>query len=382
MRKVFAITRLALTRMGRDRKALIIFLLMPMILIGILGVSLKDLMSLGKIHPFTVVLVDEDQPPPGFDLGQVLVDQLFGSPELQELITLQPGADLAAARQRVERGEVAAVIHLPAGLSEAVLEGKPAELGLYTDPGRPTQADIVAQILGIFTDQVTRGAVAAALAGPEQAAVGIELPEIRERPSTTREVGAMAYYAAGMAVMYMLMSAAQRAKTILEDRQNGTLARIMISPTPPWAVLAGLSLSTAVLIGAQFLILLVGTTLLYGVHWGPWIAVIPLGLSFAVAAAGISTGLAALFRDPRTADTAVGLLGMIFGALSGSMFPLYAFPEGLLRVAKAIPNYWALQGFLDQMAGVGIQHAALPIAILCITGLTTGALGAWRLATR
>lgn len=64
------------------------------------------------------------------------------------------------------------------------------------------------------------------------------------------------------------------------------------------------------------------------------------------------------------------------------MFPLYIFPEGLLKVARFVPNYWALQGFLDQMAGMGVQHAWLPVTILCITGLATGALGAWRLATR
>lgn len=386
MRKILAICQNGLLRMGRDRKTLILFLLMPMLLIGILGVSLGEVMTLGKIQPFTVVLVNEDRPvtPPGaaaLNLGAVLVDQVLRSDRAQEVITLATATDLAAARQQVADGQAAAAIYIPADFSAQVLAGKRAEIQLFADPSKPTQAEIVSHILGAFTDQVT-GQVVSTLLGGQGGPVKVELPAIRESQAGARPVGAMAYYAAGMAVMYMLMSALQRSKMILQDREEGTLARILISPTAKWVVLAGQTLATAVLIALQFLILLAGTTLLYGVNWGDWLPVILLGISFAIAAAGIATGMAAIFRDPKAADGAVALLGMVFGALSGSMFPLWLFPASLLKVAKLIPNYWALQGFLDQMAGVGAPYAWPSVSILCIIGVATGALGAWRLANR
>lgn len=373
--------------MGRDRKVLILFLLMPLMLIGILGVSLKEAMTLGKIEPFAVILVNADQPAQmggmvSIHLGQVLADEAFGSERAKEIITLSTSTDLAAARQQVADGRAVAVVHVPGSFSADILGGKRAAIQLFTDPAHPTQVDILEQIVGSFTDQVTANAVAVALMGPGQVDGRIDLPTILERQSGNRQVGAMSYYAAGMAVMYMLMSAVQRAKTILQDRESGVLARVMISPTPTWVVLAGQSLSTAVLIAIQFLLLLLGSTLLYGVDWGPWLPVMLIGLAFAVAAAGLSTGMAAIFRDPKAADAGVGLLGMVFGALSGSMFPLWMFPDALMNIARFVPNYWALQGFLDQMAGLGLSYAWLPVSILCIIGLTTGALGAWRLATR
>lgn len=398
MRKILAIALNGLLRMGRDRKALIMFLLMPLILIGILGVSLKEMMSLGQINPFDVVVVNEDRPakpslPPGAPeaaraqlptiyLGQILVDEVLGSDGIKKMIRLTQTEDLAAAKQLVADGKAVAVIHVPADFSARVADSQPVSIGLFTDPGRPTQVDIVSQVVGSFVDQVTSTTVAAALVGPAQAGRQIKLPTIAEVQSGAREVGAMAYYAAGMAVMYMLMSAIQRAKSILQDREEGTLSRILISPTPRWLLLCGQTLSTALLITAQFLILLLATTFLYGVEWGDWLPVLAIGLSFAIAASGISTGLAAIFRDPKAADSAVGLLGTVFAALSGSMFPLYLFPEGMLAVARFVPNYWALQGFLDQMAGLGATQALLPVTILCIIGVATGALGAWRLAAR
>ncbi len=398
MRKVLAIATNGLVLMGRDRKALIMFLLMPMILIGILGVSLKDMMTQGKIEPFSVIVVNEDQAaqpalPPGappeakaqlptIHLGQVLIDEVLLSPDVKEIIRLEIATDLTAAKEQVQSGKVVAVIHVPTSFSADATSGAPSQIKLYTDPGRPTQAEIVRQITGAFTDQVTSGTVSAHLLGESDAQSRIELPVITQNQAGAKTVGGMQYYAAGMAVMFMLMSAITRSKAILQGREDGTLARMAISPTPQWIILTGQTLSSALLIGAQFTILLLGTTFIYGVDWGPWLPVLLIGYSFAIASSGIATGLAAIFRDPKAADGAVGLLGMIFGALSGSMFPLYIFPDSLMMVARLVPNYWALQGFLDQMAGLGLSYAWTPTLILCLTGVVVGAVGSVRLATR
>lgn len=386
MRKIIAIALNSLIRMGRDRKALVLLLLMPMILVGILGASLKNVMTMGKISPFTVIVVNDDQPA-ALHLGKTLVDDVLQSDEVGEVITVALESDREAATQKLTAGiaqadtssSPAAVVYIPPTFSADVLAGKQASVELITDPGRPTQVEIISQIVRTFTDRVTSESVAMALTGTGAASPSSP-PKIVQRQSGVREVGSFQYYAAAMAVMYMLMSALQRTKSMLEDRESGVLNRVLISPTPRWMLLAGQLLATALLIICQFLILLVGTTLLYGVHWGDWLPVLVIGCAFALAAAGIATMLASLFRDAKAADSAVGLLGMLFAALSGSMIPLYGFPEGLINVAKAIPNYWALQGFIDQMAGLGFAYAWQPVTILCIISLVTGSLGTWRMA--
>ena len=403
MRKVLLIAWNALTRLARDRKALITLLLMPMVLIGILGSALGSMMDGSGIRAFEVVVVNADQPakpvvPPGtpqavidalpaLHLGKVFVDEVLGSDEVKEILQVAVETDLSAAKDLVANGKLVAVIHVPATFSADVNAGKAAALELYTDPGSPTHAAIVEQIALSFTEYVTTATLAAKVIGPEQsqrfvAELSTQLPEVVTVASGARPVKAIQYYAAAMAIMFMVMTAFNRAKDILQEQKDGTLTRILASPTSKATMIMGQILGNMAIVLTQFAILMIGTRLLYQVNWGNWTASLILGASFALAAAGIGTAAAGLFNDPRAADSATGTIGMMFAALSGAMFPLYFFPPGLKLIAKFVPNYWALQGFLDQMAGLGLSYLWLPVAILCSIGLVTGSIGAWRLAAK
>lgn len=407
MRKVFLIALNALTQLARDRRALIMLLLMPMILIGILGMSLKEMMGDGRINPFPVVVVNADQPakpqmPPGtpqavldaikpIHLGQTLIDDVLGSDAAKEVLKVEIATDLEQARQAVLDGKYSAVIYVPPTFSADVIKGGKPQVHLYSDPGKATNATIVEQVLTAFTEMVTSGNLAARALGPDQgqafltgtgAGAAEKLPKVTITSLGTKPVKAMQYYAAAMAIMFMLMTAFTRAKEILKEREDGTLDRILVSPTGKATIVAGQILGNVAVLMAQFVILMFGTTFIYGVDWGPWVAALAIGLAFSVAAAGIGTATAGLVNDSRAADGAIGVVSNICGALSGAMFPLYNFPDSLKLVAKFVPNYWALQGTLDQMAGMGLNYLWVPVAVLGAIGFATGSLGAWRLATK
>lgn len=408
MYKVFVIAMGSLTRTARDKKALALLLLMPMLLIGILGSALKGMMTEGKINPFTVLVINADTPArppvpagaaaaagqlPTFHFGKVLVDQVLNGAEVQKIIKTVPMTDLDDAKKQVANGKAAAAIYVPPAFSAGALAAKPVEIQLFTDPGQPTEAGIVNQVVSAFTDGVTSGILSTRVMNPQQlqqAAAGSisnlgdrgALPQVKEVASGTRDVSAMQYYAAAMAVMFMVMTGLGQAKAMIQDRQEGRLARMLTTPTSKATVLTGYVLGSAILILVQFVVLLVGTRLIYSVYWGDWLPVLLLGVAFACAAAGVGIAAAGVLREPKAADAAVGLIGNLFGALSGAMFPLYLFPNGLRAVAHFIPNYWALQGFLDQMAGTGLSHLWPPVAVLALMGAATGALGTWRLASK
>lgn len=409
MKKVWLIAWNSLTRMGRDRKALAMLLLMPMILIGILGVALKPMMDSAEIKPFDVILINADMPakpalPPGappaalnqlptFEFGRSLRDDVLLSDQAKRVIILKESTDLAGAREQVRTGKAVAAIYVPAPFTADVLAGKPATVQVYTDPGRETQSNIVTQILSSFTEALTTDVLAAkyaahagAGAGAGQNASGAalaQLPKVTEVPAGSKNVSAFQYYAAAMAIMFMLMTGFTRASVILEERQQGTLGRMMISPTPKGTILAGQMLGSIVVVMAQFLVLMLGTRFIYGVDWGPMGQALLLAGAYSLACAGVGTATAGWLNDPKAANVAVGVVSNIFAALSGAMFPIYIFPAGLKLVAHFIPNYWAMQGFLDQMAGVGgLVHLATPVGILAAIGVIFGALGTVRLAAR
>ncbi len=380
-RKAGAIARSILIRWSRDKKVLALFLLMPMILIGILGSALSEAMG-GKIQPFEVVVVQRDEPVDlyGGDtiyLGKILVNDVLSRGEAAQIIRLKQSTGLTEAMDTVSSGRAAVAIHIPSGFTSSAMSGNPKPLEIYSDPGRPTEAQIVIQIAQFFNEDVTSALLSGEAREPRSAA-----PKISEAPSGAKEINFMQYYAAAMAIMFMMITGLARAKDILTERQNGTLARILAGPTGLPTILAGQILGNLVLVLAQLAILMLGTRLLYGVDWGDPLPALLVGTSFAWAAAGIGTALAGILNDPKAADASVGLVSNLFTALSGGMFPLYIFPDSLRAVAKFIPNYWALQGFLDQMGGAGPAHLWPPVIILGLTGLVTAALGSWRLSAK
>ncbi|HEY3366554.1 MAG TPA: ABC transporter permease [Symbiobacteriaceae bacterium] len=412
MKKVWLIAVGGLTRMARDPRALLMLLAMPMILIGILGVALKPMMDTPEFKPFDVILVNADAPakpvaPPGtpaavleqlptFEFGKLLQDEVLLSDQAKKIMNLKTATDLAAAKDQVINRKAVAVIYVAPTFSADVMAGKASTIQLFSDAGNPSQADIVAQVVGYFTEAVTADALAVMHPAPGQSGPAAlnqnardaalkGLPKVVETTAgaRTKDVGAMQYYAAAMALMFMLMTAIARAATIIEERQNGTLGRMLMSPTAKGIILAGQLLGSVIIVVVQFVILMLGTRFLYGVDWGPTAEALLLAGAYSLAVSGIGTATAGWLNDAKAAGAAVGVVGNIFAALSGAMFPISLFPPFLRLIARFIPNYWALQGFLDQMSGIGgLAHLVTPVAILAAIGVVFGALGTWRLAAR
>jgi ABC-2 type transport system permease protein len=394
MRKVFTIALNVLLRSARDRRALIMLLAMPLILIGILGNALKGVMGDWKLDPFPLLVVNSDQgaAAPGAGpvrFGTLLTEQVLGSDDVKKYLKSSAVTDLAQAKQDVAAGKAVAVIYVPPTFTADVLAGKPAAVEVATDPGQSTQAGIVMQVVRGFTEDVTSGALTSKVLGPAATAQAMRpgtqqsiAPKIREVAPGARPVSAMQYYAAAMAAMFMVMTAFARAKDIILERQQGTLSRMLTSPTPRSVLLAGQILGNAVVGLAQFIVLMAGTRLFYGVDWGNWGASLLVGAAFAVAVAGVGAAAAAILNDPKAADAGMGIAANLFGMLSGAMMPVYNFTGLMKLVAQVIPNYWALKGFLDIMAGLSLNNIWLPVAILIAVGAVTGTVGAWGLASR
>jgi ABC-2 type transport system permease protein len=399
MKKLAAILWSFLLRAGRDRKALITSLVMPLVLTAILGAALGGVMS-QQIDPVPTLLVMADQGatlPDGtrLTLGSILAEEVLTAPEVTKLVKVEPSSDRAEAEAKVTSGKVSALIWVAPDFTKQALDGKAPQVHLLTAPGKGTAKAILESILGSFADGVTEqlvsvrtvraggaaGSAAGAPGGAASAATQALLPRLTVKPSGLSAVSAMQYYAAAMSIMFLVQTAFWRAGDLIRERQTGTLQRQLISPTAPALLLMGQVLGAGLLIALQFVILVLGTRLLFGVYWGPTGAVVALGGALALAATGIAAGVAAFAKDPRVADGGAGLISTLFGALSGSMFPLYSFPAGLRTVAQFTPNYWALQGFLDQMSGIAAGPLTQSVLVLCAlgaVGILLGALGLHR----
>lgn len=378
---------------GRDRAALLVMLAMPLALIFILG------SALGGTSEFDakVAIVNLDSG----DTGKLFVEGLTEAEGLDKIFDIEIRDDAEAVRSDVERGNLTAALIIPEDLTEKIAAAEPVSLEVLQDPGSQITGGVWAGVIRAAVSnasaQIIVGrTVAEAMRGPGGASdspgatsgspggaetISLDIVKVVEvEAETEKRVSMISYYAAGMTGMFLLFGSMFGAFSFVKERREQTLARMLVSPAPKMAIVGGKSFGILMLAAGQFIILLVGTTLLFGVDWGEnTFATVAIGLAEAVAAAGFAMTLAALGKTER----AIGGLGpaliMLFAATGGSMIPAEFLPSWLLPVQYISPPYWAVNGFLKVMRGADFSEVLLNIVVLLAIGLVMFLFGVWRL---
>jgi len=166
--------------------------------------------------------------------------------------------------------------------------------------GRISGEVTVTQLLenGIITPEQAAGVgmqVGAELAQSAGARSSITLENVTSEGSPV-EFDILAYFAPGMALMFLMYTVTYGALSLLFENRNGTLARMLISPTRVSDVLGGKVTGIFLTAVLQLLILIGGTSLLFRLEWGNPLAVIALVLAASFAATGWGMILAAFLK--------------------------------------------------------------------------------------
>ncbi len=383
----------------RDKKALLILIAMPFIIISILGMALSDVFGGSPtISKYDVAVVDIDQG----DIAELFIEETLKSKELKELLNVTDLSE-AEATKRVKQGDLAAVIIIPVGFSKSVNEGQGGILEILGDPGQQIRVAIVEGITTSFAQRVSAVTIGVTtpiqillnsqtispteidqtigqLAPEMTSAVENPVVEVTERKEEVEEeISAIQYYSAGMAVMFILFSAMYGAFSLLDERNNMTLARLLSTPTSKFSILGGKLVGTFFVGVLQFTALVVATRLIFGVQWGESIlGIIILVVATVLASTGMSIFIASIAKTTKAAAAMSQMLIQGMAALGGSMIPLAVFPDWMKNISQFTINYWAIDGFTQLMDGASWQATLLPAGILI--GISTAflALGIWR----
>jgi len=400
MNKILQIGWKDLIILFRDKGALLLMLGAPFVLT--LGLGLVTGAFSGGSNGLTgiaMVVVNEDSG----QLGQALADMFF-SPDLEDLLVPQTAVSPQAARQLVDENEVAAAVIVPASFTDSILPdnsgqlGKPVSIEIYANPARPISASVVDSIVQGFVHQVETSMVSVNVAmtqlvmngriAPTNAddlmALGQEMgqrfitqdsaaPIIRlERDEAAAEAATnpnyLAFLAPGMAVAFLMYTVALGGRSILAERDSGTLARMLIAPTTTTEVLAGKVLGIYLTGAAQVSVLILASSLLFGLRWGSLPGVILLIATVAAAATGWGLLLASVATRPSQVSSLGTALMLIFGILGGS-FAQIPFSGILGQLSKITPNAWAIDGFTTLGQGGTLADIAPALLALVVMAL-------------
>jgi ABC-2 type transport system permease protein len=381
MRAALSIAAKDLRQRVRDRSALMIAIVLPLVLAFIFG-SLFSTASTPR--PFRYAVADLDRG----TVSQVFVTDVLAEIERQGLVTVRPAADAAEAGRLAESGAVDAAFVLPAGFSAAVQGQAAAEIEVIGNVDAPTGTDVARSIAMSFAADLNglRLAVAAALPddhraiGPQQLAALAGRAVASSRPILVRDVSATAkvlslktYLAAGMAVFFLFFTVQFGVASLLDERAGGTLARLLAAPIRPAAILAGKLLASVVVGLASMAVLVTATTMLMRISWGNPVGVALLVLAGVLAATGVTALVAAVARTPEQAGSWQAVVSVLLGLLGGTFFPIAQLGGFIAVVSLATPHAWFLRG-LGELAGGGGPAAALPAtgAMLAFAAVTLG----------
>ena len=118
----------------------------------------------------------------------------------------------------------------------------------------------------------------------------------------------------------------QGGRSFLEERAQGTLPRLFVSPTNTGQVLGGKVLGVYLTGMAQMGILVIASAALFQLNWGRPPAVIILILASVTGAVGWGLLITALAKTPGQVSTIGSAMMLMFGILGGSFFQVSVMP--------------------------------------------------------
>jgi ABC-2 type transport system permease protein len=368
----------------RDRTAVLVGVVAPLALAGLISAALGGALR-GELSA-TVAVADLD----GGPAARALIDDVLTSPELASILTVTEVAGADAARRAVDDGDADVAVVLPAGLtgslggpepvgpqvirsSEAVFSGDVVEAVVTGYAARLDAFRLATSAGEARGDPLDLAELAAAAGGAEPAVIlsGTD-PGSADVPPATQ-------FAPGMGILFLFFLIAMGARSLLAEREAGTLARLLAAPAPASSVVAGKAASSFVLGLSSLLVMWAASTVLLGARWGDPVAVTALLVAVTFAVTGIVGMLVTVARSAEQAMAYSSVVAFTFALLGGSFFSLEQSPEWLRQVALVTPNGWALRGILDLSAeGGGIGSVGHNLAAIGLFGAITAAVAIWR----
>lgn len=374
---IVMLIRNAWKQLSRDRAAQVLSFVVPLVFFSIFAVIFggggSSVTGTSRVR---LVVVDESNT----DRSRALIQALEADSGLRVIAKLPqnarggvPGAPFtrALAEQSVKAGDVSVALVLPAGIENSIMNflgGESVKAIILSDPGDPVAARLVGGLLQRAAMRVSASGGGALDLRPDSPIEQMMPLRYEERPvlGKKKESPMIAFYAAGIAVMFIMFSAAGSGGALIEETESGTLERVLTTGLGMNGLLLAKWLSIASFACVQITVMFVWGMLVFRL---PLMAHLPGFILMTVFTAGAAAAfgllLATLSRTRQQLSGLANLLVLGLNALGGSMFPRFLMSESLQKFSLVGFNAWALDGYLkvfwreSPLAALAPQIAAL-----------------------
>jgi ABC-2 type transport system permease protein len=418
-----ALVRKDLLAFVRDRRALIVSVLTPILIAAFFGYLFGGDHDDAERGRMAVAVVDLD----GSDTSRQVAAGLAGEASLATELT-----DAGRARERVREGKVRVAVVLPQGFGAAARRalfggGEKPVVELLYDPSQTFARPVVEGLLTLHVMQtVTRElfsangsttAIDATLADVRASdrlapamrgdlttmLEAVRTFQARQPPATAAGGGAgggmtvpfglsdvavsagpryngYAHSFAGMSVQFILFMGIDAGVGILLQRQTGVWRRLRAAPLSRGVLLGARCVATTLIALGILAVVYLVAILVFGVRiHGSLAGFVAVAVAFALFTSATGLLIAALGRSvPATRGLSMFVV-LLLVMLGGAWVPSFVFPAWLQRATVFVPTRWAVDG-LDAMTwrGLPLSAAVAPVAVLLGTSVLFALLALWR----
>ncbi len=369
-----------LVRRVRNRSAIIMAFVAPLALAVVFG------LLVGGTDEFEISIgvVDLD----GSDRSVAIIDGL-SEPDDDSPLVVETIDTVDAIRERVDDGDLDVGLVLPEGLGDAGAGGR-VELTVFEAWDRPISGEVgraVAQSIKARFDQVgltlaTASELSETTVAEELLATAgsIEPPlTIAEQPPGGGDIDGTAFFGGSMSIVFLFFTVGFAARSILDERKDGTVERMLATPTSAASIVGGKVLSVSLIALGGFVMTWLITTVAFGANWGPSPTVLAVIVATVVSIGGVAFFIASLARTPQQADAATSAVAFALALLGGNFLGPGAGIDVLAKIRLLTPNGWSLVALTEAAADrASIADVAPALLVLLVIGAVFGGLGLFR----
>lgn len=178
------------------------------------------------------------------------------------------------------------------------------------------------------------------------------IPEAWEKSADTEAKAAEAgnrvyqFFIPSYTVLFVFFLVNIMGRSFLSERDTGTLRRLRISPVSPSAILIGKTLPFLILSLIQTMILMISGKILFGMSWGsePWL-LIPIMLCTSSAATALGLMFSTLAKTESQVSSFGNLILLSSAGISGCLVPRAWMPPLTQKISLMTPHAWALDAY-------------------------------------
>lgn len=379
MTKIGTIAWYNLARMFRERTNLFFVLVFPLLIIALLGAQFGDretpeigIAGDGELAARAAERIDES--------GAAHVRWVGSERELRNLVgdeTLPVGVavppDAEATLRDGEQPRITLLLGSGDDVStlqgvatrafsaEAAVPGVVGQLAATTDAPEAEVSQAVSQL----ASDLPPIEVENALAG------GGEVDEV--------EFG-FDQVAVGMLLLFVFLNTLTGAAELVQSRTEGVSRRMVATPTSLRTIVVGEGLGRWGIGLFQAAYIMVASAVLFGVEWGHLASAVAVVAVFAAVAAAAAMLIGAVLSNAEQTAAVTVLVGLVLGALGGTMFPLELFGSTMSTVAHVTPHAWGIDALTEMgRRGATLVEVLPQLGVLAAMAVVLAGLAAWRL---